>query len=160
MYNSDTEVVFPSRVIATLRTLHGEGWRSLIDHVRSADSAPAERYAFVLMMVRMCGCAGCNADSFRAMRGCTACARQAARRFKGSDQEFVEQYRSVVREVEVYLEKVQAGGLEASGTGAASPAPMDDLIEEDEMDYDDGGDLADGALLDGDPFDDDDLEED
>ncbi len=105
MYNSDTEVLFPSRVIPQLRSLHGEEWCSLVDHVRSAESTPAERYAFSLMMVRLCGCVGCNADSFRAMRGCTQCARQTARRMRGSDQEIVEQYRQVQKEVEALLQK-------------------------------------------------------
>ncbi len=105
MYNSDTEVLFPSRVIPQLRSLHGEEWQSLVDHVCSAESTPAERYALVLMMVRLCGCVGCNADSFRAMRGCTQCARQTVRRLRGSDREIVEQYQQVQKEVEAYLQK-------------------------------------------------------
>lgn len=105
MYNSDTEVLFPSRVIPSLRALHGEEWQRLVDHVRSAEATPAERYAFVLMMVRMCGCVGCNADSFRAMRGCTQCSRQMARRFRGGDHEIVEHFRQVLKEVEAALQK-------------------------------------------------------
>lgn len=112
MFNSDTEVLFPSRVIPTLGTLHGEEWRRLIERVQSSEAEPAERYAFVLMMARMCGCMGCNADSFRAMRGCTQCARQTARRFRGDGGEFVEQYRQVLKEVETYLRKVQEGPAE------------------------------------------------
>lgn len=128
MYNSDTEVIFPSRVIGTLRSLHGDEWRSVIDRVRSAESAPAERYAFVLMMARICGCAGCNADSFRAMRGCTQCARLAAKRFRGGDHEFTEQFRQVVKEVEAYMLKLQSGMLEQP-----KPAPVsaDDTEDED-----------------------------
>ena len=110
MYNSDTEVLFPSRVIPQLRSLHGEEWRRLVEHVRSAEASPAERYAFVLMVVRMCGCVGCNADSFRAMRGCTQCARQTVRRFRGGDREIVEQYRQVRKEVDSYLQKIRADG--------------------------------------------------
>ena len=109
MYNSDTEVLFPSRVIPTLRNMHGEEWRRLIDHVLSAEAAPAERHAFVLMMARMCGCVSCNADSFRAMRGCTQCGKQTARRFRNGDGEFVDQYRQVLQEVEAYLRKTQDG---------------------------------------------------
>lgn len=105
MYNQDTEVLFPSRVIPTLRTLHHEEWRQLIDRVDSKECTPVERYAFVLMMVRMCGCAGCNADSFRAMRGCTQCSRQTLLRFHGEDVELIEQYQQYMREVSSYLEK-------------------------------------------------------
>jgi hypothetical protein len=110
MYNSDTEVLFPSRVIPLLRSLHGDEWRRLIDYIHSAESSSAERYAFVLMMVRICGCVGCNADSFRAMRGCTQCARQTVRRLRGSDREIIDQYRQVQREIEAYLQKGHTDG--------------------------------------------------
>src|SRR5512146_3423457 len=110
MYNSDTEVLFPSRIIPQLQSLHGEEWHRLVDHIRSAESTPAERYAFVLMMVRMCGCVGCNADSFRAMRGCTQCARQTVRRIRGSDREVMEQYRQMQKEVDVYMQKNHSDG--------------------------------------------------
>jgi hypothetical protein len=105
MYNQDTEVLFPSRVTPSLAGLHGEEWRHLVERIQSEESLPVERHAFVLMMVRMCGCAGCNADSFRAMRGCTQCARQTVRRNKGGDKELLEQYQQVRREIEAYLLK-------------------------------------------------------
>lgn len=106
MFNQDTEVLFPLRVIPTLRELHGEEWGRLIDRLQSGDCLPAEQHAFVLMMVKMCGCVGCNADSFRAMRGCTQCARQSVRRNKGGDREILDQFRLMQREVEAYLSKV------------------------------------------------------
>lgn len=116
MYNSDTEVLFPIRVIPSLISLHGEEWSHLIEYISSAEATPAERHAFVLMMVRMCGCVGCNADSFRAMRGCTQCARQTARRFRSGDHEIVEQFRQVYKEVEAYLQKkASADGEGISG---------------------------------------------
>jgi hypothetical protein len=105
MYNQDTEVLFPSRVTPSLAGLHGEEWLRLVERIQSEESLPVERHAFVLMMVRMCGCAGCNADSFRAMRGCTQCARQTVRRNKGGDKELLEQYQQVRREIEAYLLK-------------------------------------------------------
>lgn len=113
MFNSDTEVLFPLRVIPTLRSLNGEAWRRLIDRFQAKEEDAAERFAFALMMVRMCGCVGCSADSFRAMRGCTLCARQTIRRFRGTDNELVEQFRQVQKEVEAFLQKSQedAGGL-------------------------------------------------
>ena len=115
MYNQDTEVLFPPRVIPTLRSMHGEEWKRLVDRVLSPEAAPAELYAFVLMMVRQCGCVGCNADSFRAMRGCTQCAKQTVRRFKGTDREIVEQYRLVLKEVETYIQKNGPVGITPKG---------------------------------------------
>jgi len=108
MFNPDTEVLFPVRVIPSLRELHGEEWECLVDRVVSAEAAPNDLSSFVLMMVRMCGCVGCNADSFRAMRGCSQCARQTVRRFRGGDREIIEQFRLMQKEVEAYLQKMSA----------------------------------------------------
>lgn len=105
MYNSDTELLFPIRVIPTLEALRGDEWRQLIQKVTTNGASQAEQIAFVLMMVRMSGCVACNADSFRAMRGCTQCARQSIRRFKGSDADLRELFEQSLRDVNHYLRK-------------------------------------------------------
>lgn len=99
MYNSDTELLFPSRVIPELRDLRNKPWRELVDRV--ADKAPddLDHLAFVLMMVEVDGCTSCNADSFRAMRGCTQCAFQNVRRFRGPDRELVKMFTNARREL-------------------------------------------------------------
>jgi hypothetical protein len=103
MYNNDTELLFPTRVIVTLRSLRGETWADLIDAIVADDNHNPAVMAFVLMMVRMNGCISCNADSFRAMRGCTQCARQTVRRFRGSDQELIEVFNQSRKEVESFI---------------------------------------------------------
>jgi hypothetical protein len=108
MYNPDTEVLFPLRVLPALRTLHGEEWRNLVDHLQSGSALPVEKYAVVLMMVRICGCVGCNADSFRAMRGCSQCAKQTVRRFRGGDRDIVEQYKLMQKEIANFMQKTAA----------------------------------------------------
>lgn len=108
MFNPDTEVLFPLRVLPSLQSLHGEEWRNLVDHIHSVDCPSLDRYAFVLMMVRLCGCSGCNADSFRAMRGCSQCARQSVRRVRGGDRDILEQYKTMQKEVAAYLQKQAA----------------------------------------------------
>jgi hypothetical protein len=105
MFNSDTELLFPSRVIANLRTLRGDEWCRLIDEITQQDLNSTACTAFVLMMVRLGGCISCNADSFRAMRGCTQCAHQTVRRFHGPDEELVELFHQTKLEVEKYLQK-------------------------------------------------------
>ncbi len=105
MYNSDTELLFPIRVIPELRSLRGDIWAQLVDQVSAHDADPLDQLAFVLVMVRLSGCVPCNADSFRAMRGCTQCARQTVRRFKGSDQDLVTQFQAARREVANHLQK-------------------------------------------------------
>ncbi|MEW6180083.1 MAG: hypothetical protein AB1522_09150 [Chloroflexota bacterium] len=103
MYNSDTEVMFPPRVISHLRNMRGSEWQKLIDRLCATDGNLVERAAFTLMMVRMGGCQTCTIDSFRGMRGCTICARQTIRRYRGSDQELIKQFEQCVGEVQQFL---------------------------------------------------------
>ncbi len=105
MYNNDTELLFPARVIPTLRSLRGEAWRGLIEQLSLLPQEGVEHTAFTLIMVRMGGCISCNADSFRAMRGCTQCARQTVRRYRGSDQELLDQFNLACQEVRNHLQK-------------------------------------------------------
>ncbi len=107
MYNADTELVFPSRVIPTLRNLRGEPWRNLIDHLLELEPDHVERMAFVLMMIRLGSCTSCHADSFRALRGCTQCANQTVRRYRGSDQELLGLFADACKEIEQYLGKTE-----------------------------------------------------
>jgi hypothetical protein len=108
MYNPDTEILFPLRVLPQLRGLRGEEWGRLVDQVSSPQASRVEKCAIVLMMVRMGGCVSCNSDSFRAMRGCTVCARQTVRRFKGTDHELTEQHSQYKKELEQFLKKQTA----------------------------------------------------
>jgi hypothetical protein len=105
MYNPDTEILFPLRVIPQLKAGRGEGWSQFVDKVNSAEANPSDKIAFVLMMVKMGGCASCNSDSFRAMRGCTQCARQTIKRYRGSDEELIEQHQLLKKDVEQFLKK-------------------------------------------------------
>jgi hypothetical protein len=106
MYNSDTELLFPLRIVPVLATMRGKEWQDLLlEQVDSPRASLADQMAFVLMMVRMDGCVGCNADSFRAMKGCTLCARQNVKRFRGSDKELAELFKQTCKEVETHLEK-------------------------------------------------------
>lgn len=105
MYNADTELLFPSRVIPGLQHLRTPQWDQLLAQVSDQGSESPEQMAFVLMMVRQGGCLSCNADSFRAMRGCTQCARQTVRRYKGSDQDLEALFQTTLKEVNAFLQK-------------------------------------------------------
>lgn len=105
MYNSDTDLLFPPRVIPTLRDLRGKEWRDLIDRVLEQDPTALDRLAFVLFMVRLGGCTSCQADSFRAMQGCTMCVNQTVRRYRGSDHELIKLYKDAQTEVARFLSK-------------------------------------------------------
>lgn len=108
MYNPDTELLFPSRVIPALRDLRGKNWGKLVDKVSNQETIQPDHLAFVLLMVRLDGCVSCNADSFRAMRGCTQCAAQNIRRFRGNDRELMKLY----KEAEVDIAQANQKGDE------------------------------------------------
>ncbi|OJX41346.1 MAG: hypothetical protein BGO78_01010 [Chloroflexi bacterium 44-23] len=100
MYNSDTEVIFPLRSVPFLRGLRGPQWDQLIDYILSDLASQQEQIAFILMIVRLVGCSGCNADSFRAMRGCTKCAQQSIKRYRGEDQDLINLYEKTKQEIQ------------------------------------------------------------
>lgn len=104
MYNNDTELLFPSRVIEKLSDLRGDEWKSLVERVKDLPQDEADHLAFVLMMTKLDGCSTCNSDSFRAMRGCTQCAILSVRRYRGSDKELLKQYEKARKEINRTLE--------------------------------------------------------
>jgi hypothetical protein len=85
MYNPDTDFIFPSRVIPALRGLLGPDWRAMCDEAQAAPQIQPAHLSFVLLMVGLNGCESCNADSYKAMRGCTACSVQTIERFPGTE---------------------------------------------------------------------------
>lgn len=91
--NSDTELLFPMRVIPKLRELRGGAWRDLVDHVLESDSPIEDKLGFVLMMVELCSCSTCNSYSYRAMRGCTVCASSTIQRFREDDKALVSMHK-------------------------------------------------------------------
>ncbi len=105
MYNDDTEILFPSRVIPALKGLHGDQWDGLVDTVIAGGQTSHDHVAFVLMLIRLGGCVSCNADSFRAMKGCTQCARQTIRRYRGDDTELLHIYSEALTETQQYFKQ-------------------------------------------------------
>lgn len=104
MYQKDAEVLFPTRVISSLQPLRGPQWQQLIDHVATLPETNPDVLAFNLVMIRLDGCLSCQADSFRAMRGCTICARQTIIRFKGSDDDLMGMWETARTEIVHWLE--------------------------------------------------------
>ena len=103
MYNPDTEVLFPIRVSSQLKTIRGIEWLGLIDKINDKDTKFIDQMAFSWMMVQLCSCVSCNADSFRAMRGCTQCSTQTIRRYRGEDRELLLEFESARRDVGKYI---------------------------------------------------------
>lgn len=105
MFNSDTELLFPLRVIPSLGDIRGQEWQNLIEDLSAEDSETADKIAFTAMVVKLAGCAACNADSFRAMRGCTQCSHLTIKRYKGTDKDLLQIYQDCQKDVKAYLSK-------------------------------------------------------
>ena len=99
----NTEIMFPPAVIPALRNSAGSEWRGLVDEVSDLEETEAESLAFSLMMIRVAGCLECETDSYRAMRGCTACAVQSVRRFRSNERELLKLYKAALKDVRGYL---------------------------------------------------------
>ena len=100
------DLLFPSYAIEPLRKLRGEQWEHLINSLLQQDCLSLERIAFVLFMVRLCGCTSCQSDSFRAMRGCVICSSNTIKRYKGNDQSLMDLFNDAKTEMGKYLEEV------------------------------------------------------
>lgn len=99
---TDNALLFPHHAIRSLRRMRGKTWQKLVDRVMKLPETHEETLAFMLMMIRLNGCLGCETDSYRAMRGCSACAQQTLRRYKGSDDELLEAFHAALHDVREY----------------------------------------------------------
>ena len=106
MYNPDTDFIFPSRVIPALRSLLGPEWRGMCDEAQKAPQTDTAHLSFVLLMVGLNGCENCNADSYKAMRGCTACSVQTIERFPGKEGDLKKKLEKARNEVVEYRKKL------------------------------------------------------
>ena len=112
----NTQIMFPPWVIPTLRDACGPEWQRLVDRVTPLEETHPESLAFSLMKIRLDGCLECETDSFRAMRGCAACALQSVRRYRSNEGALLRQYHVALDDVRSYLGLPPADGL-ASGAG-------------------------------------------
>jgi hypothetical protein len=105
MNNPDTEFLFPMRAIGALAEMRGKDWGKLVKKLDNLPQTDEAKIAFSLLMIKLAGCVGCTADSFRAMRGCTQCARLVIKRYKGTDDELIELYTASIKDVKAIMEK-------------------------------------------------------
>lgn len=96
---ADNELLFPHHVIPVLKKLRGAQWQALVERVLTLPEYHEETLAFMLMMMRLNGCVSCETDSYRAMRGCAACAIQTLRRYKGDDDELLDTFEQALMDI-------------------------------------------------------------
>ncbi|MBE2184872.1 MAG: hypothetical protein IAE89_15695 [Anaerolineae bacterium] len=99
---TDNEILFPYELIPSLRGMRGPVFQELVERAASGSPFEDETLAFMLMMIRLNGCVPCETDSFRAMRGCFACAAQTLRRYKGSDEDLVAAFNQSLEEIRAF----------------------------------------------------------
>lgn len=97
------ELLFPPRLIGSLRNLRGPEWAALVDRVAKLPETDPDSLAFSLMMIRLDGCVKCHEGSFKYMRGCQLCASQTIMQFKGTDADLLALYRKARRDIDAYL---------------------------------------------------------
>jgi hypothetical protein len=105
MNTPTTELIFPPKLIPSLRDIRDQTWSQLVDRIGLMDIDDIDRLAFELLVVRWSGCTNCQADSYRAMQGCTQCAIQSVRRFRGSNTELQRLLSEAKREIRIFLSR-------------------------------------------------------
>ena len=106
MQGNNINLLFPSKAIEYLHNIRGKDWEKLVISLNDLESTDPNRVAFVLMMVRIGGCALCQSDLFRAMRGCVLCSTTSIKRYKGSDQTLLDLYNEAKKDLDKYLKEV------------------------------------------------------
>lgn len=96
---TDSEILFPHHAIASLATMRDAAWQQLVERVLDLPPTHEETLAFMLMMIRLNNCLACETDSYRALRGCVACAQQTLRRYKGTDDELLKLYDDALADI-------------------------------------------------------------
>jgi hypothetical protein len=97
------ELLFPPRLISSLRNLRGPEWAELVERVARLPETDPDSMAFTLMMVRLNSCVKCHEGSFKYMRGCQLCAAQSVMQFKGVDQDLIVVYQRARTDIDAYL---------------------------------------------------------
>ena len=105
MYNPDTDLLFPPRILPVLQDLRGKHWQELVTNVIAAGPGSLEQVAFVLMMARMNNCVTCNSNSYRAMNGCLPCTKLSLKRYRENDEVLIGVFQATRAEVEQYMQK-------------------------------------------------------
>jgi hypothetical protein len=98
------EILFPHKSVHALAGLREAKWRELAKRVAALPEDDPDSLAFCLMMIRQCGCLDCNPDRYKALMGCSACAKRNVSGFKGPDENLLKAYKQARAEVLKFLE--------------------------------------------------------
>ncbi len=98
------EILFPHKSVSALTSLRDVKWRELAKHVATLPEDHPESLAFCLMMIRQCSCLDCNPDRYKALMGCSACAKRTVAGYKGADENLLRAFKQARAEILRYLD--------------------------------------------------------
>jgi hypothetical protein len=99
------EILFPYKSIPTLSSVRNGKWRELVKRIASLPEDHPDSLAFSLMMIRQCDCLDCNPDRYKALMGCSACAKRTIGSYKGQDDGLMRAFQKARSEVDSYLKE-------------------------------------------------------
>ncbi len=97
------EILFPHKSTISLSSVRESKWRELARRVASLPEDHPDSLAFSLTIIRQCCCLDCNPDRYKALMGCSACARRTIAGFKGGDDALLRAFHKARAEVDDYL---------------------------------------------------------
>ena len=101
------EWMFPHSALPALLDARGDQWRELVQRISTLDEEHEDSLGFMLMMVRLCGCATCQPGSFRLSLGCGTCAYRTVANSKGSDGQLIQNFYIARDEVITFVNMVR-----------------------------------------------------
>lgn len=101
--NVNNELFFPPELIPKLADLRDGDWRKFVEKIAMIPETHADTLAFMMLIVQLGGCLSCGPGSFRHMKGCLSCSRQAIGSFKGSHAELMAMFEEAREEVVRFL---------------------------------------------------------
>ncbi len=97
------EILFPHKSVGSLSSVRNGKWRDLVRRVATLPEDHPDSLAFSLMMIQQCSCLDCNPDRYKALMGCSACAKRTLGGYKGNDEALVRAFHKARTEVDDYL---------------------------------------------------------
>ncbi len=97
------EILFPHKSISSLASVREVKWRELARRVSGLPEDHPDSLAFSLMMIRHCSCLDCNPDRYKALMGCSVCAKRIVSGFKAGDDVLLKSFHKARTEVDDYL---------------------------------------------------------
>lgn len=101
------EWLYPHWVTPHLQQARGPLWGELIEYLATLDESHEDSLAFALLMIRLCGCTGCQPGSYKLSLGCATCAFRTVANTKGSDNALLRRYQSAREEIQHFLAEQQ-----------------------------------------------------